>query len=62
MIYVRSIDEVWYKRAVEQYYVENTSFVYSIPFNDGKQSYFRKCHRLVQWNRIYHLVFCSACI
>ncbi|XP_055322700.1 voltage-dependent calcium channel subunit alpha-2/delta-3 isoform X3 [Sitodiplosis mosellana] len=29
----RSVDEVWYKRAVEQHYVEPQSFVYSVPFN-----------------------------
>lgn len=33
---MRSIDEVWYKRAVEQHYIEPQSFVYSVPFNDGK--------------------------
>lgn len=31
----RSVDEVWYKRAVEQHYVEAQSFVYSVPFNEG---------------------------
>ena len=31
----RAIDEVWYKRAVDQYEIENDSFVYSIPFNAG---------------------------
>lgn len=31
----RSVDEVWYKRAVEQHYVEPQSFVYSVPFNQG---------------------------
>uniref|UniRef100_A0A336LHN4 CSON011477 protein n=1 Tax=Culicoides sonorensis TaxID=179676 RepID=A0A336LHN4_CULSO len=31
---VKSIDEIWYKRAVEQHYVENESFVYSVPFSN----------------------------
>ncbi|XP_065212040.1 voltage-dependent calcium channel subunit alpha-2/delta-3 isoform X2 [Planococcus citri] len=31
----RSIDEVWYKRAVDHYEIEQDSFVYSIPFNAG---------------------------
>lgn len=32
---IRTIDEVWYKRAVEQYYIEQQSFVFSVPYNDG---------------------------
>ncbi|XP_037905987.1 voltage-dependent calcium channel subunit alpha-2/delta-3 isoform X5 [Hermetia illucens] len=32
----RSIDEVWYKRAVEQHFTEPQSFVYSVPFNMGE--------------------------
>lgn len=35
---MRSIDEVWYKRAVEQHYIEPQSFVYSVPFNEGRLS------------------------
>lgn len=31
----RAIDEVWYKRAVEQHYVEQHSFVFSVPFDVG---------------------------
>lgn len=34
-IYNKAIDEIWYKRAVEQYYVNNLSFVYSVPFDVG---------------------------
>lgn len=30
----RAIDEVWYKRAVEQYYVLPESFVFSVPIDD----------------------------
>jgi hypothetical protein len=33
---VRAIDQIWYKRAVEQYEVESDSFVYSVPFDSGK--------------------------
>ncbi|XP_012150257.1 voltage-dependent calcium channel subunit straightjacket isoform X2 [Megachile rotundata] len=33
-IYSRAIDEVWYKRAVEQYYVEPESFVFSVPIDE----------------------------
>lgn len=32
---VRAIDETWYKRAVDQYAVEQNSFVYSVPFDVG---------------------------
>ncbi|XP_026684087.1 voltage-dependent calcium channel subunit alpha-2/delta-3-like isoform X1 [Diaphorina citri] len=28
----RAIDEVWYRRAVEQHYVDENSFVFSVPF------------------------------
>ncbi|EEB14544.1 conserved hypothetical protein [Pediculus humanus corporis] len=34
-IYNKAIDEIWYKRAVEQYYINNSSFVYSVPFDVG---------------------------
>ncbi|XP_025988589.1 voltage-dependent calcium channel subunit alpha-2/delta-3 isoform X3 [Solenopsis invicta] len=33
-LYPRAIDEVWYKRAVEQYYVSPDSFVFSVPIDD----------------------------
>uniref|UniRef100_A0ABD2WPD7 VWFA domain-containing protein n=1 Tax=Trichogramma kaykai TaxID=54128 RepID=A0ABD2WPD7_9HYME len=33
-LYPRAIDEIWYKRAVEQYYVQAGSFVFSIPIDD----------------------------
>lgn len=29
--YPRAIDEIWYKRAVEQHYVHPESFVFSVP-------------------------------
>lgn len=32
---VRAIDETWYKRAVDQYAIEQNSFVYSVPFDVG---------------------------
>jgi voltage-dependent calcium channel alpha-2/delta-3 len=35
-IHNRAIDEVWYKRAVEQHYVDEESFVYSVPFDAGR--------------------------
>lgn len=33
-LYPRAIDEIWYKRAVEQYYVQPDSFVFSVPLDD----------------------------
>jgi hypothetical protein len=33
-IHNRAIDEIWYKRAVEQHYMDEESFVYSVPFYD----------------------------
>lgn len=33
-MYPRAIDEIWYKRAVEQYYVQPESFVFSIPIDE----------------------------
>lgn len=33
-LYPRAIDEVWYKRAIEQYYVNPDSFVFSVPIDD----------------------------
>ncbi|XP_037933678.1 voltage-dependent calcium channel subunit alpha-2/delta-3 isoform X2 [Teleopsis dalmanni] len=30
-----SIDEIWYKRAVDQHFVREESFVYSVPFDAG---------------------------
>lgn len=32
---VRATDETWYKRAVDQYAIEQNSFVYSVPFDVG---------------------------
>ncbi|XP_055687320.1 voltage-dependent calcium channel subunit alpha-2/delta-3 isoform X1 [Lutzomyia longipalpis] len=29
----RAVDEIWYKRAVEQHFIEPTSFTYSVPFD-----------------------------
>ncbi|XP_046416365.1 voltage-dependent calcium channel subunit alpha-2/delta-3 isoform X2 [Neodiprion fabricii] len=34
-LHPRAIDEVWYKRAVEQYYVQPDSFVFSVPIDDA---------------------------
>ncbi|XP_031332073.1 voltage-dependent calcium channel subunit alpha-2/delta-3 isoform X2 [Photinus pyralis] len=34
----KAIDEVWYRRAVEQHYVEPRSFVYSVPFDVGDEN------------------------
>ncbi|XP_011334434.1 voltage-dependent calcium channel subunit alpha-2/delta-3 isoform X3 [Ooceraea biroi] len=34
-LYPRAIDEVWYKRAVEQYYILPESFVFSVPIQNG---------------------------
>ncbi|XP_055909802.1 voltage-dependent calcium channel subunit alpha-2/delta-3 isoform X2 [Eupeodes corollae] len=34
----RAIDEVWYKRAVEQHFIREESFVYSVPFDSGETS------------------------
>lgn len=30
----KAIDEIWYRRAVEQHFIEGQSFVFSIPFNE----------------------------
>ncbi|XP_021942456.1 voltage-dependent calcium channel subunit alpha-2/delta-3 isoform X2 [Zootermopsis nevadensis] len=35
-VHNRALDEIWYKRAVEQHYVDEESFVYSVPFDDGE--------------------------
>lgn len=32
MYFLSVYKQIWYKRAVEQHYVENESFVYSVPF------------------------------
>lgn len=32
---VKGIDEIWYKRAVDQHAVEPESFVFSVPFDIG---------------------------
>ncbi|EDW35840.1 GL17474 [Drosophila persimilis] len=34
----RAIDEIWYKRAVEQHFVRAESFVYSVPFDAGESN------------------------
>ncbi|XP_013110373.1 voltage-dependent calcium channel subunit alpha-2/delta-3 isoform X4 [Stomoxys calcitrans] len=34
----KAIDEVWYKRAVDQHFVREESFVYSVPFDAGETS------------------------
>ncbi|XP_026478541.1 voltage-dependent calcium channel subunit alpha-2/delta-3-like [Ctenocephalides felis] len=36
--HAKSIDEVWYRRAVEQYIIEKQSFVYSVPFDVGDRN------------------------
>ncbi|XP_059614107.1 voltage-dependent calcium channel subunit alpha-2/delta-3 isoform X2 [Phlebotomus argentipes] len=33
----RAVDEIWYKRAVEQHFVESTSFTYSVPFDAAEE-------------------------
>lgn len=33
-VYHKAIDEVWYKRAVEQHYVNPDSFVFSVPIDE----------------------------
>jgi len=35
---VYSIEEVWYRRAVEYNMVNDESYVYSVPFDNGKLS------------------------
>lgn len=37
-VHNHAIDEVWYKRAVEQHSVEQQSFVFSVPFDAGDAS------------------------
>ncbi|KAM7358603.1 voltage-dependent calcium channel subunit straightjacket isoform 2-T2 [Cochliomyia hominivorax] len=32
----KAIDEIWYKRAVDQHFVREESFVYSVPFDAGE--------------------------
>lgn len=34
----KAIDETWYKRAVEQHFVEPNSFVYSVPFDAANRN------------------------
>ncbi|XP_017029927.1 voltage-dependent calcium channel subunit alpha-2/delta-3 isoform X6 [Drosophila kikkawai] len=34
----RAIDEIWYKRAVDQHFVRDESFVYSVPFDAGESN------------------------
>ncbi|XP_031633434.1 voltage-dependent calcium channel subunit alpha-2/delta-3 isoform X3 [Contarinia nasturtii] len=33
---LRSVDEVWYKRAVEHHYIDREGFVYSVPYHKEK--------------------------
>lgn len=35
-IHIKAIDEVWYRRAVEQNYDDPIRFIYTVPFNSGK--------------------------
>ena len=56
---VRAIDQIWYKRAVEQYEVESDSFVYSVPFDSGKFCSF--CLKAVQCCTNGHLLDRSTC-
>ncbi|XP_023033749.1 voltage-dependent calcium channel subunit alpha-2/delta-3 isoform X8 [Drosophila willistoni] len=34
----RAIDEIWYKRAVDQHFIREESFVYSVPFDAGESN------------------------
>lgn len=36
----KAIDEIWYKRAIDQHNIEPESFVFSVPFNSGYINYF----------------------
>ncbi|KAH8402487.1 hypothetical protein KR009_012344 [Drosophila setifemur] len=36
--HTRAIDEIWYKRAVDQHFVREESFVYSVPFDAGESN------------------------
>ncbi|XP_075216891.1 voltage-dependent calcium channel subunit straightjacket isoform X2 [Lycorma delicatula] len=45
--YNRAIDEVWYKRAVDQHYVNNESFVYAVPFDAEGDDLEKKSNLLV---------------
>ncbi|KAJ8916494.1 hypothetical protein NQ315_000136 [Exocentrus adspersus] len=38
ILHNKAIDEIWYKRAVEQYYVDPSNYVYSVPHEIGNQS------------------------
>lgn len=35
-VHNKAIDEVWYRRAVDQNYEDPERFVYSVPFSSGK--------------------------
>lgn len=35
----KAIDEMWYKRAIDQHNIEPESFVFSVPFNSGYISF-----------------------
>lgn len=37
-MYPRAIDEIWYRRAVDFYYVNRDAYVYSVPFDSGNTS------------------------
>lgn len=51
---VYSIDEVWYKRAVEYNMINNESYVYSVPFENGKLILNNQISFLGQaFNRLY---------
>lgn len=45
----KAIDEVWYRRAVEQNYDDPIKFIYTVPFNSGK------------WFGLYGLCFYLKC-
>ncbi|XP_044741328.1 voltage-dependent calcium channel subunit alpha-2/delta-3 isoform X3 [Chrysoperla carnea] len=49
-IYKRAIDETWYKRAVEHYFINPRSFVYSVPFDvgDKKDTLVTATHAIVK--------------
>ncbi|GLV36977.1 straightjacket [Carabus blaptoides fortunei] len=42
----RAIDEVWYRRAVEQHYTDEGSFVYSVPFELGNDTLVTASHAI----------------
>lgn len=34
----KAIDEIWYRRAVEQHFIDSNSFVYSVPFDAASRN------------------------